>query len=160
MAKKASELKPDPEPTVIDKYLGWDVIGTSVAVRNAGDGLSKGMSIDPKILTPGATVIVAIECEVVAHDYKRVPDEEAFELVQVLKAGTAVILEAASVRKALDVQRAAEQRDAEKKAGIVRLQLTDEDKLLAEHEAGKHAAGLRGGCPECDREAELSKAGE
>ena len=156
--RKKSELKPEPEPTVIENYLGWPVVATTIAVRNAGDGLSKGMEIDPEVLAPGSTVIVVLECAVDAHDYKKVKDEDAFELVQVLKAGTALIMDAAVVREALASQAEKLKRAAEKSAGVVRLELTDEDRLLAEHERGEHTE-LRGGCPECDEEGRLSEEG-
>lgn len=143
------------EPRVLPDYAGRQVASTTISIRNAGDGLSKGMAIDPQVLTIGQTYYVTLECTLDAHDYKRldkVPDQ--LTLDQILKAGVAVLMDADLVKSAIDTQRERIRAADEAKKGITRLPYDDEGKLGLAHADGKHAGGLVEGCPVCQAEAD------
>lgn len=143
------------EPRVLPDYAGRQVASTTISIRNAGDGLSKGMAIDPQVLTIGQTYYVTLECTLDAHDYKRldkVPDQ--LTLDQILKAGVAVLMDADLVKSAIDTQRERIRAADEAKKGITRLPYDDEGKLGLAHAEGKHAGGLVEGCPVCQHEVD------
>lgn len=74
-------------------YKGRQVVRTTVSIRNAGDGLSEGMSIDPMELDQGSTVYVVLECKVDDHVHKPLTEApNLLELKQVLRAGAATIV--------------------------------------------------------------------
>lgn len=109
----------------LGKYQGKDVLRTSVSIHNAGDGLSEALAIEPEELKINSTVFVVLECEVDAHDHKRMKKVPgAMELVQVLKAGTATLVDEALVRDLLDEQtkRIEDARESIREAeGVTRL---------------------------------------
>lgn len=140
----------------LPEYGGQPVMRTVIALRNAGDGLSAGMAIDPELLPIGSTVHVVTECVVVAHNHKplRGGTPDYLELEQVLSAGTAVLVAPDLVAEVLDRQRTKLMSAKEAAAGVGHLPVAgyDED-MLAAHDAGLHAVGLVPGCVECDTEA-------
>lgn len=146
------------DKTKLTPYQGRDVLNTSIAIRNAGDGLSEAMGIDPVELAIGTKVTVVLECEVKAHDYQRIKDTDALTLTQVLKAGTATLIDADVVREALAEQEDRILRAREAAKGIVRLPTGDE--LDREHGDGLHAGELVAGCPSCDAEQEAAAGGD
>lgn len=86
-------------------YEGHPVIGAAVQIRNTGDGLSEAMAVAPEKLPLGTTIHVVLECEVEKHRYDPIKDGGgALQLVNMLKAGRATIIDNAAVRKALDAQ--------------------------------------------------------
>lgn len=95
---------------VLGKYKGRDVVRTTIAIRNAGDGLSDAMAIEPDVLEQGSTVYVVLECTVGAHDYVPLKDKGTDlgvnELKQVLNAGTATLIDAKVVRSMIEEQAA------------------------------------------------------
>lgn len=142
----------------LQPYGDRDVLTTSIAIRNAGDGLSAAMEIEPVTLPIGSTVFVVLECEVGGHDYLPIKNTPALELKQILRAGTATMVDGTLVRDVLDAQaekieqaRAAARRDS----GTYTL---DESEMEQAHENGEHAGGLVPGCPECDREVDARAA--
>jgi hypothetical protein len=104
---------------------GKKVTRVSIAVTNAGDGLSDAMKIDPEIFHMGETVILAIECAVRDIKFKPIPDSDEVERVHVLRAGAAVKLTTESVRAAINAQRAKIQKAQDDARGRMRL-LDDE----------------------------------
>lgn len=134
----------------LSPYRGRDVLKTSLSVRKAGDGLSKAMDVDPVELEPGSTVVVALECEVTQHVHKKLDDIEGFELVQVLRAGTATLIDNKAVDAAIRDMADRVQRAEDAKKGATRLP-TDEE-LARQHELGEHADGLVDGCAQCGDE--------
>jgi hypothetical protein len=161
--RKKSALEPEPAPNTLPDYLGKPVTGTSIRVRGAGDGLSAGMAITPEILAADELghLYVVLECEVGGH-YHRVgkDDPETWTLEQVLNAGVAVVMDADVIREAIAAQAERLERASRLRKGVLKLPITDEDSLLAEHERGEHADGVREGCPECDEELRLEKEGK
>jgi hypothetical protein len=132
-------------------YQGRTVARTTISIRNAGDGLSEGLSIDPQVLPLGAVVHVVLECTVVGHDHdvmKQAP--ELLVLDQVLKAGTGTLIDAEVVKEAVRQQAERIQLAKEAAKGITRLPYGDE--LQDAHDRGEHAEGLVPGCPACDAE--------
>lgn len=108
-------------------YKGRDVIQTGVAIRNAGDGLSQALGIEPRDFAFGETVYVVLECVMDGDDYVPIKDTETLKLVTVLKAGRATIIDAAAVKKALDDQEDRITKAREKAAGVERLPLDPAD---------------------------------
>lgn len=178
MSELASALA---DSSALEPYHGLDVVKTTISVRNAGDGLSEGMSIDPEYLPLGSTRFVVLECVVDGHTLKRSKDSpNLLILEQVLKAGNAVIVDGESVREMLETQ--AEKIRAAREAADPQSQIPGTErkgrkaKDTAEieapgmwqespedaHEAGKHADGLHPDCGECNAElaAQESEAEE
>lgn len=126
MAKGATLEEALADHSALGTYRDHPVIKTSIAITNAGDGLSKSMSIDPVTLEPGDEVMVLMKCTVDRHGFSLIPDTDCFELKQYLKAGTATIVsDQASERKL----RAAEnnvRKEAERRAGVARLAGTED----------------------------------
>lgn len=87
-------------------YRGRDVISASVQIRNTGDGLSEAMAVSPVELELGTKVMVVLECEVEKHRHDPVKDTDALQLVNMLKAGRATIVDRSLVQKHLDEQQA------------------------------------------------------
>lgn len=110
----------------LGKYQGKDVLRTSVSIRNAGDGLSEALAIEPEELKIGTTVFVVLECEVDAHDHKRMKKvKNAMELVQVLKAGVATLVDEGLVRDLIDEQAQRIETAREEAAGVTKLPGTE-----------------------------------
>lgn len=149
----------EPAP-VLTPYGGREVLGTKVSIRNAGDGLSDGMAIDPVELPIGSEVYVVMQCQVAGHQHAPVKDTNGLQLEQILKAGTAAIVDRDLVGDVLEAQatrleeaKRARELAAEAAKGVRRLLTDDEvEALQAEHDAGDHDGdlGLREGCPGCD----------
>lgn len=96
--------KPDLTP-----FEGLDVIGTTIAIRNAGDGLSAAMEVEPTELHHGETVHVVLEClvEKIRHDPVDKSRADGPQIrVHMLKAGRATMIDADTVTAALDAQQA------------------------------------------------------
>ncbi len=93
---------------VLGKYKGRDVVRTTIAIHNAGDGLSDSMAIEPEVLDQGSKVYVVLECTVGPHNYVPITDKGVDigvdELKQVLKAGTATLIDATVVRGMIEEQ--------------------------------------------------------
>lgn len=101
----------------LGSYKGHEVLGATVSIRNTGDGLSQAMNVDPVELELGSTVHVVLECEVEKHRYDPIKDTHGLQLVNMLKAGRATIIDESTVRDALDEQ----QRRIEEAEGVLRL---------------------------------------
>lgn len=138
-------------------FDGQDVIKTTIAVTNAGDGLSDTMKVEPKEFHLGETVYVVLECEVSKVRFEPIKDTDALSRVHVLRAGNATIVEADLVKPMVDAmaERVLEAKEAEQ--GIRRLPM-DQRSLAMEHELGGHFDGLVEGCPPCDEEAAAVEA--
>lgn len=150
----------------LSSYRGRDVIRTKIAVRNAGDGLSEGMKIDPAELEQGSKVYVVLECEVGAHTHKPIEDTDALELVQVLKAGAATLIDGEVVREAIEHQKQKIEVAKERAAGMSSLAEGHDEEddevavLRRQHFAGLHSDELREGCPVCDEERAAEEDGD
>lgn len=130
MARK--KQKPDA-PAAIEKFDGRNVIGTTIAITNAGDGLSKAMETEPQIFHHQETVYVVIECEVakVSHVLADPGDEQNRDLrrLHVLRAGTATIVDAEQVIEVIAAQAEKNKLAEDAKKGIQRIPGTDGSEL-------------------------------
>ena len=114
MATTQSEKK-------LGKFEGQNVLTTSIAIRNAGDGLSKAMAVDPEKLTLGQRLFVIIETEVVDVHHKPVVNTNGLERVHVCRAVSATTTDEDLVRDQLDEQAERIQLAREEEEGVQRL---------------------------------------
>lgn len=156
-------------------FDGRDVLATTIAITNAGDGLSKAMKINPTEFHHGDKVYVVLETVVSKVSFSPLADGTQ-ELVRVhtLAAGNATIVDADLVKAHLDQQAERIQAAVDEAKGRVNLDgepgwladsggpVADEDEealvLRRNHMAGNHADGLMEGCPVCDEEQALDAA--
>lgn len=89
----------------LKRFEGREVITASVAIRNAGDGLSKALQVEPDELQHGDVVHVVLECEVEKIRYDPLKDTPGLTRVHMLKAGDATIVDEGLVAEALVEQR-------------------------------------------------------
>jgi hypothetical protein len=137
--------------TDLGNFDGKDVLRTTIAVTNAGDGLSEALKVDPKLMHLDEKVYVVLECEVAKVRFEPIKDTDAVSRVHVLRAGNATLVDSDLVVEQLAEQAERIQRAKEAEAGISRLPYADE--LEAQHAGGGHADGRVAGCPPCDDEA-------
>lgn len=92
--------------TQLTPFEEHDVVGATISITNAGDGLSDAMKIEPREFEHGETVHVVLETTVskVRFDPSK-DDPEDLIRVHVLKAGLATIVEGSAVSGALTAQR-------------------------------------------------------
>lgn len=98
------------------------MLGTRVAITNAGDGLSEAMLVDPNELELGSTVYVVLECTTTRVQYEPVKDTDTLIRKHVLRAGTATLVDGTLVHDVLEAQRLA----IEKAKGVTRLDFEDQ----------------------------------
>lgn len=110
----------------LGEYRGKKITSTSIAIRNAGDGLSQAMEIAPEVFEPGSTVFVLLECEVDKHNFQLIEKADSFELKQVLKAGTATVVDDQGSKKKIAAQRNRIEKANEAAKGIQRLEGTED----------------------------------
>lgn len=104
-----------PKTVDLGDIDGVPVAGTTIAIRNAGDGLSRSLKIEPKLLHPKQTVFVVLECEVIGINFAQIKDANEVLRNQILRAGVATLIDRDLVITAIDAQRDKIQaaRDAE-----------------------------------------------
>lgn len=89
----------------LGRHDGKEIIGCAIAVRNAGDGLSKAMQVEPKIIKDGSTVYILMEGTVHGIDYKDVPNNDTKTMrVHIVKAGTATLVDKEFAEETLQKQ--------------------------------------------------------
>ena len=86
----------------LGRFDGREVIKATIAVTNAGDGLSKAMAVDPSAMDLGDKVYVVLECEVAKVTFTEVDDTAKLARNHSLKAGDATIVDEDLVREHLD----------------------------------------------------------
>lgn len=92
--------------TKLSSFEGQDVLGATIAITNAGDGLSKAMEVAPEEFHLGDTIHVVLECEVSKVRYEPVSGTDGLKRVHTLRAGLATIVDADVVREQLERQSA------------------------------------------------------
>lgn len=85
---------------------GREVLSATIAIRNAGDGLSQAMEVDPTELHHGETVYVVLECLVEKLRFDPIDKSDGLQRVHMLKAGRATMVDGTIVSEALDRQQA------------------------------------------------------
>jgi hypothetical protein len=99
---------PPPAPTKavhLGSFEGQDVIGASVAITNAGDGLSQALATEPDELHLQDVVYVVLECVVSKVRFEPVKDTNALRRIHTLKTLTATTAAQDLVEDILDEQR-------------------------------------------------------
>lgn len=88
-------------------FDGNQVVGATIKITNASDGLSKAMKVDPKEFHHDERVYVVLECVTRRVQFDKVADEsDDLVRVHVLKAGLATVVDQKLVAKVLAAQRA------------------------------------------------------
>lgn len=136
--------------TDLGEFEGSPVLGSAIAVRKAGDGLSEALKLDPIVLHQREKVYVVLECEVGPIKFVPVKDTDGVRRVQDLIAGTATIMDAPVVKEAIEAQADRIQHAKDQAAGKATF---DDGLLVLDHQEGKHADGLVEFCALCDDEA-------
>jgi len=97
---------------------GAEVVATSVAVTNAGDGLSAAMEVDPELISLGDVVYLVLRCECTKVRFEPV-EKGSHELrrVHVLRAGDSATVDPALVAEVVTAQR----HRIEEAAGVMTL---------------------------------------
>jgi hypothetical protein len=141
----------------LSQFDGKPVVRTTIAVTNAGDGLSDALGIDPQEFHHGDTVYVVLECVVSKVAHVPIDKDTPGILVRqhTLRAGTGTIVDESVVAEQVRLQ--AEKIETARRHAKGEFTL-DEAALQAEHDDGQHAAELRPGCPDCDDEAAAAAA--
>jgi hypothetical protein len=104
-------------------FDGHDVITSTVAITNAGDGLSQAMSIEHTELHHGDKVYVVLECEVTNVAFPVIKDTESLSRKHTLRAGVATIVDKRLVDSVIGEQK----RKINEAKGVVSLPLEDSD---------------------------------
>lgn len=146
----------------LGEFDGRDVLGTTIAVTGAGDGLSAALKIDPAVLHIGETVFVVLETEVGKVTHMPIKDTDALTRVHVLKTTTAAIVDGSQVEEMLAAQREKIRIAHEKAEGIQRLDFGDEaqQNLRGAHVLGEHDLEPADDCELCAETAEAAADGE
>lgn len=133
MARKKSKL---------GEFGGREVIGTGIAIRKAGDGLSAAMKAEPRLLDAGDEVFVVLRCSVVGVNYeaedRKDPSVGGMRRIHILDASDAAFIEEAAVGEALEHSREIILRYSEQQAGIARLPFGTEENARGEHVLDGH----------------------
>jgi hypothetical protein len=104
-------------------FEGRDIVQTSVAVTNAGDGLSQSLTVEPRILHVGDTGAVVLEYTVTKVGFVPVKDTDVLARVATLKAGNATLIDLDVVGSALEANRVR----IEQARGLFRLDLDGDE---------------------------------
>lgn len=140
----------------LGSFDGNDVVGTRIAVTNAGDGLSKAMKTEPRVMNIGEKVFVVLECEVTKVGFVEVTDA-AGEVVRThtLRAGTASFIDEEDVREKIAEQAERNRKLADEAKGVRSIGdwAGDIEELRAQHESGAHEGVTVPGCPVCNPDA-------
>lgn len=97
-------------------FDGRQVVATTIAVTQAGDGLSKALAIEPAEYHHGDRVFVVLETEVTKVTFSPSKDDDSHLIrVHTLRAGTSTIVDEDLVRDVLQAQ-ARKNREADEAA--------------------------------------------
>lgn len=120
---------PAPAPESLGEYMGKDVSAVSVKIMKAGDGLSKQLEIDPRILIPGERYVVLLEGVAGDHTHKLIEKADTWELVQTLNAETVTFVDDKTSESKIRRARDRVKKYDEEKKGTTRLPGTDAEDL-------------------------------
>lgn len=110
-------------PGQLHPFDGRDVLRSTIAVTNAGDGLSEAMAIEPREFSLDERVYVVLECTVSKVLFKELPEKDGDGLVRThtLAARAATIVDADLVHDQIKAQKDRIREAREKAAGVVPL---------------------------------------
>lgn len=109
----------------LGEYLGKKITSTSVIIKNAGDGLSKAMEISAVVLEPGTRGQVLLDFVVEEHKLKLIEKADSYEMKQVFRAETVLLVDDAASKKRLAAMKNRIERAAEQSKGKERLPGTE-----------------------------------
>lgn len=89
---------------ILHKIEGNEVIASKVAIKNAGDGLSKALAVEPVELPMFEEVFIVLRCAVGALHFAPVKDTRSLIRTQDLIAGTATLVDKSLVIDLLQAQ--------------------------------------------------------
>lgn len=119
----ATRKKSDGTTTADHKKLtpfdGREVATASIAVTNAGDGLSTALSIEPAEYHIGDVVDVLLRCEVSKIGHVEIKDTDLLNRVHTFKAGVGTIVD----REFADAAITAQAKKNEEAKGVLSLDL-------------------------------------
>ncbi len=126
----------------LGEFEGQKIVGTTIKVTNAGDGLSDALEIDPLVMHHDEEVFLVLKCRVAKVNFPPAPkDEDGVLREHVLKAGDSAIVDEKLVKKAIDEQAEKTRKAREEAAGIQSL-LDEQAAIEAEEaQAAREAAG-------------------
>lgn len=136
------------DTSALGSFDGKQVLKTTIAVTNAGDGLSEALKVEPQLLHLDGIVYVVLACRVDKIRFEPIKDVDGVSRVHVLKAGAATLVDEDLVKEHLTAQAERILQAKEKAAGIERIPFGDE--LQDAHQKGEHDDGLIAGCPDCE----------
>jgi hypothetical protein len=142
--------------TVLGEFDGKDVVGTRIAITRAGDGLSKALRTEPRLITMGDRVFVVLECEVTKVGFEETKDDPTQVLrTHTLRAGTATFIDEDLVKEMIVEQAEKNRLFDEAAKGIRNLGdwAVDAQALVDAHEAGDHVDVMVPGCQLCEEQA-------
>jgi hypothetical protein len=131
-------------------FEGHAIAKTTIAVTNAGDGLSEALKTEPKLLEHGEVVYVVLECEVSKVRFDPIKDTDQLARVHILRAGTAALMDPEVVRPAVVAQAEKNQLRREEESGVLRLAF---EELRGQHLLGEHDTEPVPECSLCDEAA-------
>jgi len=123
-----------PNRNVLNDIEGLPVVQSTIAITNAGDGLSQAMKVEPTAFHTGDTHYVVLECEVAKFAFVPVDSDNPKgpqKRVHTFRAGVATIVDASIVEQLVKDQAAKNLSVAEGEAGIARLPGVDDDPVTA-----------------------------
>lgn len=112
-----------PDHSTLTPFDDREVATASIAVTNAGDGLSTALSIDPVEFHIGDIVDVLLRCEVSKVGHVEIKDTQLLNRVHTLKAGVGTIVD----REFADAAITAQAQKNEEAKGILSLDLNGHD---------------------------------
>ena len=110
--------------TELSRFEGHDVVGTTIQITKAGDGLSAALKIDPVEYEHGERVHVVLDGVIGKVQFVPSKDNpDALIRVHTLEAETVTVVDGSKVKSVLNAQR----KKFEEAEGINRLPGIDED---------------------------------
>lgn len=141
----------------LGSFEGRQVLSTSVAIRNTGDGLSESMTIEPEVIRAGTTRYVLLEVDVDKIRYDPIKDVDGLERVHMCKALRAVFVDKALAIPLLDEM--SDRIEAAREEASGQSRLTADVAREVEHDQGLHKT-LKDDCPKCQEEIDAEAAGD
>lgn len=136
----------------LGEFEGHPILRSQVKITRAGDSLSPALKIEPVALHHDERTWIVLEGRIVDVQHPGVPDTNGVARTHVFRTEAATLVDGALVAEVMAAQAEKIRVAKEEAAGITRLPYSDEPDLIEAHNAGEHADGLVGGCPECDAE--------
>ena len=114
--------------STLTPFDGRTVASASLAITNAGDGLSQALAVEAREFHIGDVVDVLIRCEVTKVGHLEIKDTDLLNRVHTLKAGVGTIVDAEFAETAIVEQ----QRKNDEAKGVLSLDLDADGEPAAE----------------------------